>query len=147
MKVLFLDVDGVLNCESTKERIGPEGGIFASFVGIDQRLLKLFQDWRRDKPIEVVLSSSWRTDERLMAHLKKHGLEWLDTTSNLGYRGREIDAWLMEHDVGKNFAILDDIQQFYPWHHSHFVQTSYIHGLREKNLKKVEAILQLDGGL
>lgn len=143
MKILFLDIDGVLNCDSTKERIGPEGGVFASMVGIDQRLLELFQEWLKDKPIKVVLSSSWRTDDRLLAVLAKRGLEWFDITANRGYRGREIEEWLSLYDT-EEYAILDDIQQFYAHQHKHFVQTSYIHGLRPKNLKKLEAILRLD---
>lgn len=143
MKVLFLDIDGVLNNEKTKERLGPEAGIFANFIGIDKRLLKLFQDWLADKPIEVVISSSWRTDERMLKVLADHGLRWLDITPNRGYRGREIEEWLKGKHVAR-YAILDDIQQFYGHQYRHFVQTSYIHGLRPKNLKKLEAILKLD---
>lgn len=144
MKILFLDIDGVLNCDSTKERIGPDGGIFASFIGIDKRLLKLFQDWRADKPIEVVLSSTWRTDDRLMKVLADHGLTWLDITPNMGHRGREIDVWLTRHAPADEYAILDDIQQFYKHQLSRFVQTSYVHGIRPKNLKKLEGILNLN---
>lgn len=142
MKVLFLDIDGVLNNDTTKERIGPDGGIFASFLGLDKKLLKLFQDWLADKPIEVVISSSWRTDERLLKVLNDHGLKWVSITPNRGYRGREIEEWLEGMPVTE-YAILDDIQQFYPYQRPHFVQTSYIHGLRPKNLKKVESILEL----
>lgn len=143
MKILFLDIDGVLNSDSTKERIGPDGGIFASFIGIDKRLLKLFQDWRADKPIEVVLSSTWRTDDRLMKVLADHGLTWLDITPNRGYRGREIEEWLLGRDI-EAYAILDDTPQFYGHQQPHFVQTSYKHGLREKNLRKLGQILNLN---
>ncbi len=143
MKVLFLDIDGVLNSDTTKERIGPDGGIFASFVGIDQKLLKLFQDWRKDKLLEIVLSSSWRTHDGLMNHLKTHGLEWIDITPNMGYRGKEVGQWVGGHNVDK-YAILDDIQQFYPWQRPHFVKTLGKYGLREKDLRAVEVILGLE---
>ena len=35
MRIIFLDVDGVLNCSSTKER-------FQGFIGIDDRFAKTF---------------------------------------------------------------------------------------------------------
>lgn len=141
MKVLFLDIDGVLNNEATKERCSQ--GRFKGFIGLDKRLLGLYLDWIKDKPIEVVISSTWRLDQDQLAEMANHGIKWRDVTANLGYRGREVQAWISQHMPDK-FAILDDIQQFYAWQLPHFIQTSYIHGLRPKNLKKVEAILNLN---
>ncbi len=55
MRIIFLDVDGVLNCSSTKER-------FQGFIGIDDRFAKTFASLvkksREDEPTEIVLSSS-----------------------------------------------------------------------------------------
>lgn len=77
-----------------------------------------------------------------MEVLKEHGLEWHSITPNRGHRGREINSWLSNHPV-EEYAILDDIREFLPDQLPHFVQTSYIHGLRAKNLTKVERILKL----
>lgn len=83
--------------------------------------------------------------------LEQQGVTWNYKTPNMGFRGKEIEEWLMAQ-VGKPgweenhidaFAILDDIQQFYGYQRSHFVQTSYIHGLRPKDLEKVDKILGL----
>lgn len=142
MKVLFLDIDGVLNNETTKERVG--FGRFKGFIGLDKRLLALYLNWIKDKPIEVVISSTWRLDKDQLTAMAFNGLRWLDITPNMGYRGKEIEAWLNAKGAQvEAYGILDDIQQFYPYQHPHFVQTSYIHGLRPKNLKKLEGILSL----
>lgn len=149
MKLLFLDIDGVLNCDSTKERVG--FGRFKHFRGLDQRLLKLFLNWLRGKPVQVVLSSTWRLDQDQLTVMAFSGLRWIGVTPNLGHRGKEIDAYLasigspiLDSGPVREYAILDDIMQFHPWQMSYFVQTSPIHGLRPKNLKKLEAILKLD---
>lgn len=141
-RVIFLDVDGVLNNESTREQIGSLGGAYAKCTGIDKRLLKLFLDWLKGKPIELVLSSTWRIHSGHKRALRQAGLDWIGETPNRGYRGREVEEWLRDNPADA-YAILDDIQQFFPYQHKHFVQTSYIHGLRAKNLKKVESILGL----
>src|ERR1700752_794317 len=138
MKLLFLDIDGVLNNESTKERI-PDG-IFKGMHGLDQRLTKLYLDWLEGKDLTVVLSSTWRLDARLMVLLNEGGIQFADVTQNSVNRGREIDDWLALHS-GETYAILDDIRQFRPHQIPHLVQTSYIHGLREKDLRKLDTIL------
>lgn len=145
MRVLFLDIDGVLNCESTKERLGDEFGIFRAFMGIDARRLALLKDWLAAHPgVKVVLSSTWRTDERMAAEVRRQGIDFIDMTPNLGkMRGLELNAWLAEHPEVTHYAILDDIQQFMPQQRPFFVQTSFVHGLRAKNLKHLETILEL----
>jgi len=108
MKVLFLDIDGVLNHDATQERIKGRGGLIDGFVGIDQALLKRFQTWLKDKDIKIVLSSTWRTDEGTMAELKDNGIEWIDVTPRLGLRGEEVEQWLRENKVDR-YAIIDDV--------------------------------------
>lgn len=139
MKILFLDIDGVLNCESTKEKI-PDG-IFRGMHALDKRLLKLFLDWLQDKDLKIVLSSTWRLHPYLREILNAAGIYWIDVTPNMATRGHEIAAWLdLYSDIGA-YAILDDIWDFHSWQHPHFVRTSYIHGLRQKNLNKLDRIL------
>lgn len=146
MKYLFLDIDGVLNNDSTKEHVSQ--GRFKGFAGLDKRLLGLFLDWIKDKPIEVVMSSTWRLDQDQLAEMALSGLRWIGVTPNLGHRGKEVDAFLASkfYPSGQvqEYAILDDIRQFNSHQLPHFVQTSYIHGLRPKDLKKLERILKLD---
>ena len=53
MKIIFLDVDGVLNCKSSKSRCG-------GFLGIDDSKVKLLKEIIDITGAKIVLSSSWR---------------------------------------------------------------------------------------
>lgn len=144
MKVLFLDIDGVLNCQSTWERLGDEFGIYRAMMGLDFRLVELLKDWLRDHPeVEVVLSSTWRLDERMAAEVKRRGIDFIGMTRNLGQRGKEIDDWLRAHPQVTHYAILDDIRQFAATQQQHFVRTRYAVGLQFKDLQSIACILEV----
>lgn len=142
MKVLFLDIDGVLNCQSTKEKLPT---VFGDFTGVDTKLLNKFKNWLKDKDVKIVLSSSWRLDERydkaFTNRLKELGLSWISETPNLGHRGKDIAAWLDQNDVS-HWAILDDISDVHPVGRG-LVQTSEVRGLEDKHLRKIEELLSL----
>jgi HAD domain in Swiss Army Knife RNA repair proteins len=55
MKIIFLDIDGVLNCDDT-----PNPRKFPYIV--DSRLLELFREFVKATGAIVVLSSTWRVD-------------------------------------------------------------------------------------
>lgn len=137
MKVIFLDIDGVLNNDTTKEH-------FKLFTGLSPHLVKTFKDWYKTKDYQIVLSSTWRKDEEFMQHLNENGIFWHSVTPQIhGYqRGFEIQMWLLRNECEK-YAILDDMNagEFLPNQRKYLVQTSYVHGLRSKDLKKVEKIL------
>lgn len=122
MKIIFLDIDGVLNNSQTSET-------FERFCGID---VKLTSDFKRlvDKTgASIVLSSTWRESESSSAEVNRvlnealipsfiditplsHDalaqLKWSNRLS-LGYmRGTEIFAWLTDHPEVDDFVILDD---------------------------------------
>jgi hypothetical protein len=144
MKVLFLDIDGVLNHDATQERIKGRGGLVDGFVGIDQALLKRFQTWLKDKDIKIVLSSTWRTDEGTMAELRANGIEWIDVTPRARLRGDEVAQWLAEHDVDR-YAIIDDVDEFLFDQMDFLVLTNPRIGITDDDLKQIDAILGLDG--
>lgn len=114
IKVIFLDVDGVLNCNTTRAHIG-------CCVGIEIAKVKLLKQIVDATGAQIVLSSSWKSgwsddpDECTpeMKYLKRKlrgcGLRIIDITreSNWFYRGWGIKQWCDDHDVG-NFVILDD---------------------------------------
>lgn len=107
MKVIFLDIDGVLNSLTYFE----ENNILD---GIDKEKVKLLQDIIRKTQVEIVLSSSWRIgyNKDDTSHpcykLKEYGLNIMDFTPVLRTnRGSEIKAWLNKNKVDK-FIILDD---------------------------------------
>lgn len=142
MKVLFLDIDGVLNCPTTKERIGGEG-IFAAMIGLDARPVNLLLNWLALFPeVKVVLSSTWRLHPDTLG-LAQAALPIMDVTPNKRHRQDEVMSWLAAHPEVEAFAILDDMQFFRAPLSRCFVQTSYERGLLIQHLTRVEKILGL----
>lgn len=140
MNLIFLDIDGVLNNASTKEK-------FCGFDGIDCRLRDIFLNWLNRRPHKVILSSSWRIPSAhgdFEAELNRNGINWIDKTPYLRGIGRgwEIEASLGKHNPDK-YAILDDYgpTEFLKHQRPFLVQTSAVKGLEEKKLKMLDKIL------
>lgn len=121
LKVIFLDIDGVLNWAGTEDRIN-------GFVGLDPSRIERFNKLIDAHPdAKIVISSTWRMSglfgayedfEGLVKLLAARGLkgEVIDHTpikmSHVG-RGNEIRWWIedwTEENPGKElaFVILDD---------------------------------------
>lgn len=142
MKILFLDIDGVLNNEHTKERCPPPYG---THDGLKADLLNLFLEWhRKHSEVKIVLHSTWRVFDLLVKHLRDSGIN-IDNLVSVK-RIRRADGIkghlekLEDQDV-THYAILDD--EDVPGFPGHLVRTSYVHGLRHKDLKKLNKILEL----
>ena len=61
MKVIFLDIDGVLNCIGSFNRTKTR---FNGFVGMDPTLVARFNSLVEKTGARVVLSSTWRLDPK-----------------------------------------------------------------------------------
>lgn len=105
MRVIFLDVDGVLN-SWVRGRAGC----------ISKGKLRLLKELVDLSGAEIVVSSSWRLNSwgrrRLERYLGYRGMRVLDYTPDLGdeyTRGNEIMMWLdtMQDNV-EQYVILDD---------------------------------------
>ena len=116
-KVIFLDVDGVLNSNRSTEPT------------IAEDMVKRLAHIARKTGASIILSSSWRYEyvrhinpesdyydkdiDHLITILKKYGLEIADTTplsyiNGANARPYEIRTWLAGRANVKRFAILDD---------------------------------------
>lgn len=140
MKVLFLDIDGVLNHDHTVERT-PQ-----NYLGLDAELVKRYLSWLEGKDISVVLSSAWRNFKELRDHLNDNGIFFIAQTPrafSMERRADEIQDWLDEiAEPVTTFAILDDNDFFSPTPLAeYFVQTYHKVGVTDENLKKVDEIL------
>lgn len=149
MKVIFLDVDGVLN----SEKFFIDNHIRGLLDEIDDFCVQLLKEIIDRTGAEIVLSSSWRVGAhsknpfnpfpKLENALKKHGLKILDMTPVLnGTRGKEIKAWLSKHSVDK-FVILDDesdMDDLLP----HLVKTTFENGLTRVEVEKCVKMLNGD---
>lgn len=136
MKVLFLDVDGVLNDAKTNTRC-------AGFFGLEPKLVKRFLAWL-PKDVKIVLSSTWRLYSAVHHCLNDAGITWIDVTDDLMLwdRGEEIYRWLKTHPEVTSFAILDDRDDFGGRFAEQIVYTNEKVGVTKADLAKVSAILE-----
>lgn len=141
MKLIFLDIDGVLNSLGSIEQQRTVHTLNNGMIGLDPELVQRFNRLVTDTGAGVVLSSSWRLSRTWRLDLFRAGLKMniLDATPKIPgvVRGVEIDAWLKAHKEPERYAIIDDDSDMLPWHGIHFFQTNYAEGLTEEVAKKV----------
>jgi hypothetical protein len=103
MKVIFLDIDGVLNSDST-----PNPRKFPYIV--DDRLLARFRELVSRTGATVVLSSTWRVDPvgRLAAEFYKVPFDDICPDVPNAPRCEEMQSWLRQHPEVTRYAVLDD---------------------------------------
>ena len=151
MKILFLDVDGVLNSnDSFKENhaawkaTGTEirGPMFSWPLGhLDESAIHHLNRIVEETQCKIVVSSSWRklcTIEELAAALVMRGFQFRNhiisetPSSNHGVRGREIQTWMDSNTLPiESFVILDDdsdMEHLSPYH----VHVDGLHGLQNE---------------
>ena len=139
LKVIFLDVDGVLNSKQDGNSIK---------LRTDSHF-RLLQEIVKATGAKIVLSSSWRAGfakarTTLSNRLKKYGLEIMDSTpvlSGLSRRGDEIRQWLDDNRKSvERFIILDDddMEEFTG---TNLVQTDSEIGLQEEDALRCIEIL------
>ena len=103
MKVIFLDIDGVLNCRKTAN---PRELPYI----VDRKLLKRLKRLLERTGARIVLTSTWRYDPAGLFSAKHWGIPFMDVIPDMPKqpRRREILAWLKAHPQVKRFAIIDD---------------------------------------
>lgn len=155
MKVIFLDVDGVLNTPTSKARCG-------EYIGIDDEKVSRLADIVKRTNAEIVLISTWkkywRKEEKLKPlqdysatyldeKLAKVGLKVFDKTRDKVdgiylSRGEGILEYIDRNNV-KCFVILDDLQFDYDGCDltDFFIKTKATIGLTNEQVEKVCKIL------
>jgi hypothetical protein len=103
MKVIFLDIDGVLNSDDT-----PNPRKFPYIV--DPVLLARFRKLVRDTAAHVVLSSTWRVDPVGLLAAKYYDVPFDDVCPDMpnAPRCEEMQVWLRNHYDATRYAVLDD---------------------------------------
>jgi hypothetical protein len=158
MKVLFLDVDGVLNSMNStnfKNNLWP----------IDDYMCFLVGKIQLDTDCAIVVSSSWRHHPDGMRLIREKFLNVIDKTPHTfgiptklpppilagqhktrsSTRGEEIKAWLDKHPDVTKYAILDDDSDMLPEQLSNFFQTTFKTGLTPEIAKEVTDWLNAEG--
>lgn len=152
MKIIFLDVDGVLNSEDDLEVYRKQNNITGCILydNIEDRPLNLLQEIVDATGAKIVVSSSWRLGylrrskhgkidtlfNKLRSALESKHLSIYDVTPYLPgqERGAEIQEWMYQCKENiENFIILDDDSDMGPFKESQeFIHTTYKHGLTEE---------------
>lgn len=146
-KIIFLDVDGVLNNRFTETKTK------AGWVFVEDFLVAHLKHIIDVTHAEVVLSSTWRwghwshgTDRddylELIDKLASFGIKIKDITPAFSMPNKEDEIlWWLEHrHDGGNFVILDDVDDFTVLH-GHLVETDPDLGLTAKDVAKAIEIL------
>src|SRR5882757_8472983 len=99
MKIIFLDIDGVLNCKST-----PNPRNFPYIV--DPKHLKRLKRLLDRTEATIVLSSTWRYDPAGIFSAKHWGIPFMDVVPDMPKQPRsdEILSWLKAHPKVKRFS-------------------------------------------
>lgn len=175
MKIIFLDIDGVLNCDDTfiKQRAEYDkdreayleklkNHHFSEDVDIDKKLVEELNKIIRATGAKIVVSSSWRigrTVEELRHLLKRNGCigEVIDRTgrSSHGIRGFEIQEWIDTHKEFhiENFIILDDdadmehLYSFLIRHNFRYGLTPKLRNIAIGRLKSTKSRCPIERGL
>lgn len=141
-KIIFLDVDGVLNSSETKEEYEPY------IPGLDAENLAVLRRIVERTGAVLVLTSTWKfgwerenkaaqsdSGHYLDRRLNDFGLRISDKTADDGVcRGKGIREWLRKNrssDSGTKWIVLDD-QEFPDFAEEgilpHFIKTDYFDG-------------------
>ncbi len=134
MKVVFLDVDGVLNNYSLLYNYG--------YDYIDEDVVDLLGQIVRETGSEIVLTSTWRLEnysKKIVEEaLIRKKMTLLDSTISIKgkKRAEEIKEWLGRHKV-KKYAIIDDTEDAGVGFGKNFFQTDAEIGLTGDLARKI----------
>ena len=157
MKMLFLDIDGVLNTERQHEYCHSRGisnsdeyGYLFDPVAV-RNLAKIIEKTGAD----IVVSSSWKhfmSYKEFLDMWEYRGLpgfvtDVTPTPAVRRNRGDEIDAWLNECDVDCQYVIIDDLDggNFNEHQLSRLLVVNPFNGLDEEIAERAIAILNQEG--
>lgn len=158
-KVLFLDIDSVLNSEDYfKNRADEDNRPYPSSEFDPRAIRRLNQILGYCD--QLVLSSDWRFQEGIKytlidAGVNKDKVDNMLCTPYLGHtfkdrlRGYEVD-FVVKNLCRKypklNYVILDDLMEFHKFQKPHWVKTTFRDGLTDEKMEKAIEII-MDTGL
>ena len=141
MKLLFLDIDGVMTAD--------EGTINnEKLYSFSSSCVEVLNEILSSNNVKIILTSSWRTVfdvEKQCRIFKENGVKQLPMgqTKDLGYKHRnlEIKNYLENRKV-ESFVILDDM--YLEGFDDNFVLIDLRKGLSEENVEKINEILDIN---
>ena len=161
-KILFLDIDGVLNSNFWNEmhqREISDGSL------VDEEKIKLLAELIKDTDAEIILHSGWRfwydsdmrplrkESQNLSDLLAKEGLKITGVTPDLTteeirqtrkfslVKAEEILLWVKLHGDVEHWVVLDDLNLHNDIVEAHQVRTDQAVGLTLENVQLAKRIL------
>lgn len=156
MRIIFLDIDGVLNSNAWSEYVHLHRNDFSNVYipeWQDKNAIDMLYEFCKENEIKIVLSSSWRhhTVEETRQYLEKY--DYLKKLNELiidvtGYdasriRGNEIKTYLEKHPEHNNYVIIDDDNDMLYEQFHRFVWINAYYGLRKGDLYNIKEIIEL----
>lgn len=158
MKVIFLDIDGVLNSEEffvertqncrydAYRSAGYSAKMSRNLCSLDSIAIANLNHLITQTGAKIVVSSTWRSDDPFLQEVfAVVGIPaYIDITpyTVTRHRGMEINYWLDKHPEVENYVILDDDNDMLDKQLEHFVQTdAYKRGLSLENVEQAIKIL------
>jgi hypothetical protein len=153
MKVIFLDIDGVLNSEEFLKNNQSEM--------IDRNNVSILKSVIDKTGAVIVMSSGWRLwfDDNMMPRdgysqclhdiLYEFDIKLFDKTPDFSteeirtkktfskVKAKEIIAWLSDHETVDKYVVLDDLNLQNEEINSHLVRTNAQVGITEDDAKRV----------
>lgn len=144
-RILFLDIDGVLNSEEYFKNCNNSRENFSRF---DPSSVSLIKSLIEEFSLKIVISSTWRYGavDRLMHELKKNKLldnlyhDWFTPVIHPAHRGTEVKLWLDLHPEVSDYVIIDDDNNILEEQKNNYVKTSLHLGMNNEHYNRVRAI-------
>lgn len=158
MKVIFLDIDGVLNSEEffveraqnyrydEYRKAGCSPRVSRQLCSLDNVAIANLNHLITQTGAKIVVSSTWRADDpelqEIFAIVGIPAYIGITPYTETRHRGLEINYWLDKHPEVENYVILDDDNDMLNKQFEHFVQTdAYKRGLSLENVEQAIKIL------
>lgn len=162
MKVVFLDIDGVLNSNFWNDSHNQE---ISDGTLIEEEKVRLLATLVKNTEAKVILHSGWKywfneslipvreESKRLDTMLKKHGVTIAGITPDHAteeirktrrfslVKAGEILEWVASHDDVETWVVIDDLELHNDEVTIHQVRTDPEVGLTESDVRRVEEIL------
>lgn len=159
MKVIFLDIDGVLNSEEFAIwcRDFPDFIKNGGSNWVDPKAVKMIEDICKDCDVKLVISSSWRMfDVQSTISCFKNYRDLIPLCEYIvgvtprnsddriwKFRGEEIQHYLNSHPEIDNYIIVDDDNDMLESQRKNFIRCNYLFGLTPSHILNIKEILQL----
>ncbi len=153
-KLIFLDIDGVLNSHRFWDTVGKYRSKIDMETELDPISSNVLKEIVEETDAKIIISSTWRFSyyDFLVEYLSSYNIKVIGKTGRGCVdcvRGNEILSWIKANEkvIGehyynyKNYVILDDDSDMLYWQKDNFVHIDNKIGLIEDHKKEIIRIL------